>query len=84
MHKVNMLEAKTHLSRLILDVADGEEVIIANRGKAVAKLVPVLHDSRSMGAALALWLTTHPPRSRTQRTAEEMEQEIAQERQAWE
>lgn len=37
---VNMHEAKTHLSRLITDfVSRGTEVIVANAGKPVAKLV---------------------------------------------
>jgi prevent-host-death family protein len=32
--------AKTHLSRLLEDVAAGEEVVITRRGKAVATLGP--------------------------------------------
>jgi len=38
---VNTHEAKTHLSRLLARVANGEEIIIARSGKAIAKLVPV-------------------------------------------
>lgn len=37
--QVNMLEAKTQLSRLVEAVLRGEEVVIANRGKPVVKLV---------------------------------------------
>jgi antitoxin (DNA-binding transcriptional repressor) of toxin-antitoxin stability system len=37
---VGVHEAKTHLSRLIEDVAAGEEVVITRRGKAVASLGP--------------------------------------------
>ena len=38
---VNMLEAKTHLSRLVQSVENGEgEVIISRNGKPVARLVP--------------------------------------------
>ncbi len=37
--QVNMLEAKTHLSKLVEAVLRGEEVVIANRGKPVVKLV---------------------------------------------
>lgn len=37
---VNIHEAKTHLSRLLLRVGVGEEVIIAKAGKPVARLVP--------------------------------------------
>ncbi|OGV63227.1 MAG: antitoxin [Lentisphaerae bacterium RIFOXYB12_FULL_65_16] len=37
---VNVHEAKTHLSRLLLSVTSGEEVIIARAGKKIARLVP--------------------------------------------
>jgi prevent-host-death family protein len=37
---VNVHEAKTNLSRLLEQVAQGEEVIIGKAGKPVAKLVP--------------------------------------------
>ena len=40
MKTVNIHEAKTHLSRLLEQVAAGEEVIIAKAGKPVARLVP--------------------------------------------
>lgn len=35
---VNIHEAKTHFSRLIQDVQDGSEVVIAKAGRPVAKL----------------------------------------------
>ncbi len=38
---VNIHEAKTHLSRLVDEVAEGGEVIIARAGRAVARLVPL-------------------------------------------
>jgi prevent-host-death family protein len=38
---VNIHEAKTHLSRLLAEVAAGEEIVIAKAGKPVARLVPV-------------------------------------------
>ncbi|MCL2137042.1 MAG: type II toxin-antitoxin system prevent-host-death family antitoxin [Coriobacteriia bacterium] len=37
---MNIQEAKTNLSKLLAASSAGEEVIIANRGKAVARLVP--------------------------------------------
>ena len=37
--KVNIHEAKTHLSRLVDRAAAGEEITIARAGKPVAKLV---------------------------------------------
>jgi prevent-host-death family protein len=41
MQTINIHEAKTHLSRLLEQVAAGEEIIIAKAGKAVARLVPL-------------------------------------------
>ena len=38
---VNVHEAKTHLSRLLEEVRQGEEVVIARAGKPVARLVAV-------------------------------------------
>jgi prevent-host-death family protein len=37
----NIHDAKTHLSRIIDKVAEGESVYIAKAGKPVARLVPV-------------------------------------------
>jgi len=39
--EVNIHQAKTHLSRLLRRVANGEEVTIARAGVPVARLVPV-------------------------------------------
>jgi prevent-host-death family protein len=41
MHQVNIHEAKTHLSRLLMRVAQGEEIVIARAGKPIARLVPI-------------------------------------------
>jgi prevent-host-death family protein len=38
---VNVHEAKTHLSRLLDRVSQGEEIVIARAGRPVAQLVPV-------------------------------------------
>ena len=38
---VNIHEAKTHLSRIVDEVAAGAEVVIAKAGKPVARLVPI-------------------------------------------
>ncbi len=42
--KVNIHQAKTHLSRLIEDVASGNEVLIAKGGRPMARLVPLGRD----------------------------------------
>ena len=38
---INIHKAKTHLSRIVDDVAAGREVIIAKAGRQVARLVPI-------------------------------------------
>ena len=42
--KINIHQAKTHLSRLIEDVASGNEVLIAKGGRPMARLVPLGRD----------------------------------------
>lgn len=49
---VNVHEAKTHLSRLLEEVAAGAEVIIAKAGKPVARLVPVVASPRPKSLGL--------------------------------
>lgn len=48
---VNIHEAKTHLSRLIEQVGQGQEVVIAKAGKPLVRVVPVdpLPASRRLG-----------------------------------
>lgn len=46
MAEVNVHEAKTHLSRLLLRVAGGEEIVIARAGKPIARLVPFATKTR--------------------------------------
>jgi prevent-host-death family protein len=38
---INIHEAKTHLSRIVDEVAAGSEVVIAKAGKPMARLTPV-------------------------------------------
>jgi len=39
MQTINIHEAKTHLSKLLMRVSAGEEIIIAKAGKPLARLV---------------------------------------------
>jgi prevent-host-death family protein len=41
MRQINVHEAKTHLSQLLEDVAQGEHIIIAKAGKPIARLTPL-------------------------------------------
>lgn len=38
--QINIHEAKTHLSRLLENVVEGDEVVIAKHGKPIARLIP--------------------------------------------
>jgi prevent-host-death family protein len=50
--KVNIHHAKTHLSRLLEDVAAGAEVLIAKSGRPMARLVPLRRDETPRRAGL--------------------------------
>lgn len=56
MHTVSIHEAKTHLSRLIKEVLNGEEVIIAKRNKPLVKLIIYTENThkRKIGTAKGL------------------------------
>ena len=54
--QVNILDAKNRLSELVRLVQQGEHVVLANRGRPVARLVAV----QPAGGAVATWLQQHP------------------------
>lgn len=45
MRSVNIHEAKTHLSRLVEEAANGEAFIIAKAGRPLVKVVPLEPDA---------------------------------------
>lgn len=55
MHPVNMLQAKSSLSRLVeaIELGQEREVIIARNGRPVAKLVPIDADSTAQRIGVA-------------------------------
>jgi prevent-host-death family protein len=57
MTTLNIHAAKTHFSRLIEEVEDGEEVVIAKAGTPVARLVPFKKTTKRKLGALAGRLT---------------------------
>lgn len=65
MQTVGSYEAKTHLPRLLDQVARGETIVITKRGVPVAKLVPVTEDRResrrAVVDALIAYQRTAPP-----------------------
>ena len=52
MKKVSVHEAKTHLSKLLVIVASGQEVIITNSGTPVAKIVSVQSQTGPQGRGM--------------------------------
>lgn len=85
MNQVNILEARNNLSRLVAVVGNGDEVVIANRGKPVARLVPIEADATEHTAAHAAdWLTRNPVPAHATRTAAELDLQIRAEREGWE
>jgi prevent-host-death family protein len=56
MTKVNIRQAKTHLSRLIREALKGRTVVICKRNKPLVKLMPVQSDLefRRIGSAKGL------------------------------
>ena len=82
--QVNILDAKNRLSELIRSVRKGKEVIIANRGEPVARLVPMdTSTAAESGRNLVRWLKEHPLPPHLQRSAAEIEADIEAERNAW-
>jgi prevent-host-death family protein len=86
--KVNILEAKNRLSELIRTVQSGEEVVIANRGEPVARLVPAQRATAqpiAPGSAAAVldWLGRHPLPAYARRSVAEIDAAIEAERTGW-
>ena len=57
MSVVNVHQAKTQLSRLLAQVEDGQEVVIARNGKPVARLVGCQHRGKREFGILAGQIT---------------------------
>ena len=56
MRKINIHEAKTHLSRLVDEAANGEPFIIAKAGKAMVKVLAVDAPSQSEASRLGFMM----------------------------
>ena len=53
--QVNIHEAKTHFSELIAAVERGEEIVIARRGKPVARIEPAHASAVAPARVLGRW-----------------------------
>ena len=84
--QVNILEAKNQLSRLVKRALAGEEIIIANRGQPVAKLVSASAQpgpKEGPGSGIAGWLARNPLPAKARRNGAAIDAAIAAERGAW-
>lgn len=86
--QVNILDAKNRLSQLIKSAQAGEEIVIANRGEPVARLVPTSAPSSisanpGSGAAFLAWLAKNAMPAHRQRTHAAIEAGIGEARGAW-
>ena len=95
--QVNVLEARNRLSQLIKAAQAGEEVVIANRGEPVARLVsanepavkpyhPPAEDNIAPPGNpgdILKWLRDHPLPAYAQRSAAEIDADIEAERNSW-
>ena len=86
--QLNVLDAKTRLSELIRRAQAGEEVIIANRGLAVARLAPIRSSESALaprGSASGIldWLAGSSPLGATRRDAKAIDADIDAGRADW-
>lgn len=55
---VSIYDAKTNLSKLLQEVAKGEEILIARAGEPIARLSPIQRSKREIGFAEgAIWVS---------------------------
>jgi prevent-host-death family protein len=86
--QVNVLEAKNRLSQLIKAAQAGEDVVIANRGEPVVRLVPARTPvaagvNRGASRVILDWVRNHPLPAYARRSAEEIDAAIRLERSSW-
>lgn len=79
------MEARNNLSRLTAESQAGEDVVITKRGTPVARLVPIGPvDVVRSGRLLVEWIEQHPLPPRLARSTEELDAQVAENRDAWE
>lgn len=81
--QVNILEAKNRLSELIKSAQAGEEVVIANRGQPVVRLVPAESAPTATGRRIVDWLENNRLPDHARRNHEQIETALREERAAW-
>ena len=83
--QLNTLEAKNRLSELIRLAQSGDEVVIANRGVPVARLLPVETPGAGLGHAQDIldWLDRHPLPPHARRSADDIDKGLGTEPLGW-
>lgn len=88
--QVNILEAKTHLSQILKEVQAGKDVVIAHRGKPVARLIRVgagapvsIPKAADTDGGFLSWLRTNPLPAHALRSPEVIEAALRDEADAW-
>ena len=77
--QINILDAKNRLSELVRLVQQGQSVVLSNRGRPVARLVPV----QAPGVGVSSWLQQHPLPEHLRRSAASIDAGIHEARQSW-
>lgn len=81
---VDMPEAKRRLAELISSAGTGEEIVSFSLGEPVARLLPITKGQKpGTGGALLEWLEAEDSAPGVQRSHDEIESTIAEERNAW-
>jgi prevent-host-death family protein len=83
METVNVLDARNHLSRLVAVAEHGGEVVIARRGRPVARLVPVEPTEARTAGSFAEWVLANRVRTQRGRPIGAVDAQILAEREAW-
>ena len=82
--QINILEAKNRLSHIIQSALAGEEVVIANRGNPVVRLVPVDQETdQDSSKSFSQWLSDNPLPEHLRATEESIEASIEKQRDSW-
>lgn len=84
MKRVNILDARNNLSKLVAAASEGNDIIIANRGKPVAKLTTIDSAPNNTARDAAQWLFDNPAPASSARTPDEIDQHVTREREGWE
>lgn len=82
--QVNIVDAKNRLSQIIQSALSGEEVVIANRGSPVVRLVPVDQErGPDVSQSLGQWLAENPLPQHLRGTDKSIDESIEDQRESW-